>query len=82
MRWNKNPIPLCAVVGGAGKTCASHLIRNVLEAGRRKHYGLITTRHAYVGGQCAAAACLARMAAKNWTGSWKKCGRRTAMRLY
>ena len=50
MRWNKNPIPLCAVVGGAGKTCASHLIRNVLEAGRRKHYGLITTRHAYVGG--------------------------------
>lgn len=49
MRWNKNPIPLHAVVGGAGKTCASHLIRNVLKAGLGKKYGLITTRHAYLG---------------------------------
>ena len=51
MRWNKNPIPLHAVVGGAGKTCASHLIRNVLEAGLGQKYGLITTRHAYLGSE-------------------------------
>ena len=49
IRRNKNPIPLYAVVGGAGKTCASHLIRNVLEAGFQQKYGLITTRHAYLG---------------------------------
>lgn len=51
MRWNKNPIPLHAVVGGAGKTCASHLIRNVLETGLGQEYGLITTRHAYLGSE-------------------------------
>lgn len=50
MRWTKNPVPLHAVIGGAGKTCASHLIRNVLEAGLGREYGLITTRHAYLGG--------------------------------
>ncbi len=49
MRWRINPIPLIAVVGGAGKTCAAHLIRNVLEAGNQKKCGLITTRHAYLG---------------------------------
>lgn len=49
MRWNNNPIPLIAVVGGSGKTCASHLIRSVLEAGKLQKCGLITTRHAYLG---------------------------------
>lgn len=51
MRWRTNPIPLIAVVGGAGKTCASHLVRNVLEAGCCRKCGLITTRHAYMGTQ-------------------------------
>lgn len=49
MRWNKPSLPLHAVVGGAGKTCASHLIRNVMEAGLQWKCGLITTRHTYLG---------------------------------
>ena len=32
-RSSGNPIPLTVVAGGAGKTCAAHLMRSVLEAG-------------------------------------------------
>lgn len=32
-RSNGKPIPLTVVTGGAGKTCAAHLMRSVLEAG-------------------------------------------------
>lgn len=47
MRFNNHPLPLIAVAGGSGKTCAAHLIRHVLEQGTGKRYGLITTRHIY-----------------------------------
>lgn len=50
-RSSGNPIPLTVVAGGAGKTCAAHLMRSVLEAGLGKQYGLITTRHIYLDGQ-------------------------------
>lgn len=46
-RSSGNPIPLTVVAGGAGKTCAAHLMRSVLEAGLSRQYGLITTRHVY-----------------------------------
>ena len=46
-RSNGKPIPLTVVTGGAGKTCAAHLMRSVLEAGLGRQYGLITTRHVY-----------------------------------
>lgn len=51
MRFSSNRIPLTAVIGGAGKTCAAHLIRSVLERGTGKRFGLITTRHTYLAGQ-------------------------------
>lgn len=50
-RSNGKPIPLTVVTGGAGKTCAAHLMRSVLEAGLGRQYGLITTRHVYLNGQ-------------------------------
>lgn len=50
-RSSGNPIPLTVVAGGAGKTCAAHLMRSVLEAGLSRQYGLITTRHVYLNGQ-------------------------------
>ena len=48
-RWSKSAPVLHAVVGGAGKTCAAHLIRSIVEKGLRRRCGLITTRHTYVG---------------------------------
>ena len=50
-RSSGNTIPLTVVAGGAGKTCAAHLMRSVLEAGLGREYGLITTRHVYLNGQ-------------------------------
>lgn len=50
-RSSGNTIPMTIVAGGAGKTCAAHLIRSVLEAGLGRQYGLITTRHVYLNGQ-------------------------------
>lgn len=44
-------VPVTVVTGGAGKTCAAHLIRSVLEEGLGKRYGLITTRHVYLNDQ-------------------------------
>lgn len=49
MRWNNNPFSFHAVIGGAGKTCAAHLLRSVLERGQGRRCGVITTRHTYLG---------------------------------
>ena len=51
VRSNDKAIPVTVVTGGAGKTCAAHLIRSVLEGGTGSRYGLITTRHVYLNGQ-------------------------------
>ena len=48
-RLNDTTPALHAVVGGAGKTCAAHLIRSVVEQGLRRRCGLITARHTYLG---------------------------------
>lgn len=81
MRWTKNPVPLHAVIGGAGKTCASHLIRNVLEAGLGREYGLITTRHAYLGGDVLPPP-LGPAGENNWTRSWSECVRQAVALWY